>query len=224
MKNYISKTAKNLISYLKFKINLVVKIFRILFSRFYLRIFAVGLNVPKWHLNATFEARVYKNEVIKLCNKYKTNNVIEVGCGVGEILCRLDAPFKYGLDLNRDTLKLCRRLNKKIEVIHTDIMQNNVDLIEIMQSINKDQTILIVMVNWLHEYSEIAVTNMLNSIFSIDRKIILIADIYERKELSKISNNKIVHKFEEIKNINSFRRFKNIDKVRDIAIISNINI
>ena len=93
-----------------------------------------------------------------------------------------------------------------------------------MQSIDKDQPILLIMVNWLHEYSEIDVKNMLNSIFSIDRKIILITDIYARKELSRISDNKIVHKFEEIKNTISFRRFKNIDKVRDLAIISNTKI
>ena len=85
----------------------------------------MGLKVPHWHLNATFESRVYKSKVIRISNMYKTNFVIEIGCGIGEILGRLNASQKYGIDINIDTLRLCKRLNKDIKTIHNDIMTNN---------------------------------------------------------------------------------------------------
>ena len=56
-----------------------------------MRILSFGLKVPKWHLNATFESRDYKKKVIKISNMYKTNFAIEIGCGIGEILGRLNA-------------------------------------------------------------------------------------------------------------------------------------
>ena len=40
-------------------------------------------------------------------------------------------------------------------------MSNNKKILEIINSIEKDETILIIMVNWLHEYSEIKVKDMI---------------------------------------------------------------
>ncbi len=207
---------------LKFKVFL--KFIKIIFSRVFLRFCSIGLKVPKWHLNATFESRAYKSQVIKISNMYKTNYVIEVGCGIGEILSRLNAPYKYGLDINMDTLLLCKRINKNIKTIQSDIIKNNRQILEIINSIEKDEFILIIMVNWLHEYSENKVKNMFEKILSINRKIIVIADIYQRKEFSKISHNKIVHKFDNINNKIFYKRINNIDKVRDLVILSNIDI
>ena len=224
MRDFILKTK---VSYSKFNVLRLKKFFKltkIIFSRIFLRILSLGLNVPKWHLNATFESRDYKRKVIKISNIYKTNFVIEIGCGIGEILGRLNASQKYGFDINKDTLILCKRLNKNIKTIHNDIMNNNQKIFEIINSSEKEETILIIMVNWLHEYSEIKVKDMMESILSIKRNIIIIADIYQRKEYSRIPQNKILHKFKDIKNINFYKKIDNIDKVRDLAIISNKDI
>jgi len=204
------------------KLKFCFKFLKIIFSRIVLRIFSIGLKVPKWHLNATFEAREYKSQVIKIANMYDSNYVIEVGCGVGEILSRLNASQKYGLDINMDTLLLCKRLNNNIKIIQTDIIKNNIKIIEILNSIEQDETILIIMVNWLHQYSENQVKDMLEKILFLNRKIIVIADIYQRKEFSRISHNKIVHKFDNINNNIFYKRFENIDKVRDLVILSNM--
>ena len=40
-------------------------------------------------------------------------------------------------------------------------MKNNQKILEIINSSKKDETILIIMVNWLHEYSEIKVKDMM---------------------------------------------------------------
>ena len=221
MRDFISKI---MFRYLKFNVlKKIFKVTKIIFSRIVLRILSLGLKVPKWHLNATFESRDYKREVIKISNMYKTNFAIEIGCGIGEIIGRLNASQKYGFDINKDTLILCKRLNKNIKTIHNDIMSNNKKLLEIINSSKKDETILIIMVNWLHEYSEIKVKDMMESILSIKRNIIIIADIYQRKEFSRIPQNKILHKFKDIKNINFYKKVDNIDKVRDLAILSNKN-
>ena len=207
-----------------FKFKNFFKLIKVIFSRIILRIFSFGLKVPKWHLNATFESRHYKSKVIKISNMYKTNFAIEIGCGIGEILGRLNASYKYGLDIDLDTLLLCKRLYKDIKTIQNDIMKNYQKILEIINSIEKDETILIIMVNWLHEYSESKVNNLVENIFSLDRKIIIITDIYQRKEFSNIPDNKIVHKFEDIKNNIFFKKVENLDEVRDLAILSNRDI
>ncbi len=190
-------------------------------SRLILRIFSLGLKVPQWHLNATFESRDYKSKVVRISNMYKTNFAIEIGCGIGEILGRLNAPQKYGIDININTLLLCKRLNKNIKTIHNDIMNNNQKIFDLINSIEKNETILIIMVNWLHEYSESKVNNLVENLLSLNRNIIIIADIYQRKERSRIPRNKILHKFKDLKNINFYKKVNNIDEVRDLAIISN---
>ena len=207
---------------LKFK--KIPKLIRIIFSRVILRIFSFGLRVPKWHLNATFESREYKKKVIKISNIYKTNIAIEIGCGIGEILGRLNSSQKYGLDIDMDTLILCKRLYKDIKTIHVDVMKNYQDILEIITSIGKEETILIIMVNWLHEYPESKVTNFVEKILSLNRKIIIITDIYQRKEFSKIPENKTIHNFNDIKNNIFFKKVENLDKVRDLAILSNKDI
>ncbi len=224
MKNNLKKFILNFIltNYKIYKFS--IKVIKIIFSRIYLRIFSIGLKVPKWHLNATYESRAYKNQVIKICNKYATNYVIEIGCGIGEIISRLNASKKYGLDINNEALIMCKRLDKNIKTIQLDIMKNNNKLKKIINSIPIGEHILLIMVNWLHQYSEKEVSNMLNSILCINRKIIIIADIYERKELSKISHNKVVHEFKNIKNKFPYKRINKIDEVRDLAIFSNCDI
>ena len=221
MRDFILKIKFRFTKYNVLRLKKIFKLTRIIFSRIVLRVLSFGLKVPNWHLNATFESRDYKRKVIKISNMYKTNFVIEIGCGIGEILGRLNASQKYGFDINKDTLILCKRLNKNIKTIHNDIMSNNQKILEIINSSEKDETILIIMVNWLHEYSEIKVKKMLESILSIKRNIIVIADIYQRVEYSRIPQNKIVHKFKDIKNINFYKKIDNIDKVRDLAILSN---
>lgn len=206
------------------KLKNFLKFSKIIFSRIFLRIFSLDLKVPKWHLNATFESRDYKSKVIKISNIYKTNFAIEIGCGIGEILGRLNASQKYGLDINKDSLLLCKRLYKDIKTIHNDVMKNNQYILEIINSIAKDEIILIIMVNWLHEYSESKVCNLVENILSLNRKIIIIADIYERKEFSNIPENKIVHNFKNIKKNIFFKKVENLDEVRDLAILSNKNI
>ena len=116
------------------------------------------------------------------------------------------------------------KTSKDIKTIHTDVMKNNQNILEIINSIEKDEAILIIMVNWLHEYPQSKVTNLVEKILSLNRKIIIIMDIYQRKEFSKIPENKIVHKFKDIKNNIFFKKVENLDKVRDLVIFSNKNI
>ena len=213
--NFIAFILNNL----KFK--KFLKLIKTIFSRLIVRTFSLGLKVPKWHLNATFQSRDYKSKVVRISNMFRTNFAIEIGCGIGEILGRLNASQKYGIDINIDTLVLCKRLNKNIKTIHNDIMKNNQKIFELINSIEKNETILILMVNWLHEYSENKVNNLVENLLSLNRNIIIVADIYQRKELSRKPKNKIVHKFKDLKNINFYKKVTDIDEVRDLAILSN---
>ena len=68
------------------------KLIKALISRIYLRILSIDLDIPRWHLNATYYVREYKDKVINICNYFNsdTEYVIEIGCGLGELVSRVN--------------------------------------------------------------------------------------------------------------------------------------
>ena len=65
-----------------------LRILKVIISRIYIRILSKDLNVPNWHLNATFFAREYKSKVIKIYQIFSTDidQVIEIGCVAFKVL------------------------------------------------------------------------------------------------------------------------------------------
>lgn len=70
----------------------------------------------KWHM-APVEARPYGMEVIKWCNRIlvkdqdlKRKTIVEIGCGLGDILAKIDAPKenKTGYDIDKKVIRAAR--------------------------------------------------------------------------------------------------------------------
>ena len=64
------------------------------------------MDIPKWHLNATYYVREYKGKVINICNFFKSDveYVIEIGCGLGELISRVNINNKIGIDIDKNVL------------------------------------------------------------------------------------------------------------------------
>ena len=61
-----------------------------------------GINIDPWHLKGTFYCRKYKIKTLEIINKIKPNYYIDIGCGIGEILNRveLSSKNKFGFDID----------------------------------------------------------------------------------------------------------------------------
>lgn len=101
----------------------------------------------KWHLS-TYQERFYAKSIVKYINiktRNQRNNIVEIGCGLGDITRRIRIKKKLGLDEDEKVLKAARlisclqgKFNIKYEVFvfPTSSFDGLYDVI--------------VMVNWIH--------------------------------------------------------------------------
>ena len=183
----------------------------------------LGLDVPTWHLNATFYTREYKKKVVKIYKNFnnKLDNVIEVGCGCGELISRLDNCKKLGIDIDKNVLKLCKRLHPALETSCIDIISDFNIFENYINEIDTESEIFIIMINWLHMYSSEEAKFLIKKILSIKKNIVILLDIYSRSQFSKISENKIQHNFNDLKEIKWAVNLELIDEVRDFNLLGN---
>jgi SAM-dependent methyltransferase len=66
-----------------------------------------------WHANAPYACRPYKKSVIDLANSLHPTTVVEVGCGLGDIVSRIQAENRYGLDLDARVIRAARFLHPR---------------------------------------------------------------------------------------------------------------
>ena len=64
----------------------VIRIFRCIITRYYLRFLFVFNKIDKWHFRANYYCRPYKKNIIDIVNIINPDIVVEIGCGIGDIL------------------------------------------------------------------------------------------------------------------------------------------
>ena len=95
---------------------------RISIDRVYLRALARIYKFNAWHVEAPTSARGYRNTVADLVNRLSPTTVVEVGCGLGYILSRIDAVQRFGYDVDKGVINAARFIHgKKITFVHGDL-------------------------------------------------------------------------------------------------------
>jgi SAM-dependent methyltransferase len=84
----------------------------------------------EWHLSS-YRFRPYAKAIVEHANKRdKRDSVLEIGCGLGSIIRRLDYKIKLGLDNNNDVLSAARLIGKFINHAKTKISYEYFDITE----------------------------------------------------------------------------------------------
>jgi len=100
-----------------------------------------------WHATAPFACREYKMTTAKLATSLKPHSVVDIGCGLGEVLAHIAAPSRYGLDVDRGVIRAARLLHgRRIVFATASIFQPS----EIGQALPREPVDLVIMTNWLH--------------------------------------------------------------------------
>ena len=92
----------------------ISNLFKCFYWRFKLKVLAYksGLALDPWHIKSNIYCRPYKRRVIKVANSLNPNCVIEIGCGLGEIISRVKAQYRVGIDIDKTCIYLANKLNK----------------------------------------------------------------------------------------------------------------
>jgi SAM-dependent methyltransferase len=111
-----------------------------------------------WHINA-YSSKPYAQAIVTHLNKRTTKgSVLEIGCGLGDILRRLEFKKKMGFDREQEVLNAAVFVSKihnvgggSVEYTCFDLLQNDIDGV----------FDVVIMVNWIHEIP----TDILAAIF-----------------------------------------------------------
>jgi len=92
----------------------IPNVFKCFYWRFKLKALAYkrGLALDLWHIRHNIYCRPYKRRVIEVANSLNPNSVIEIGCGLGEIISRVKAQYRVGVDMDKACIYLANKLNK----------------------------------------------------------------------------------------------------------------
>lgn len=177
------------------------------------RFLAYRFGFDGWHASAPFECRPYKQEVVDLANSVHPNCVLEIGCGLGEIVSRVDSRFRIGVDADAKVLAAARYLygaSCKFIVGSLGDTQN------VEESVG-DGADLVVLVNWPHgvEWSELR------------RQILKLVDLFRVSYLlvdginASASGYKYHHSETEFADVGRVMRIvPSSDKIRTLYLIS----
>ena len=68
----------------------------------------------KWHIAENFYRRPYKLIAVNLANSLDIDNAVEVGCGLGEIISRVNATVRVGIDNEKAVITAASKIYKGV--------------------------------------------------------------------------------------------------------------
>jgi hypothetical protein len=121
-----------------------------------------------WHASAPYSCRPYKELVVGLANALQPSIVVEVGCGLGDIISRVKAVDRFGIDADLRVIRAARFLHcGRGFWLHDD---GNC----IQRVVSQERTIdCLIMVNWIHCLSPEHLSELLLPLLPRTRYLIL---------------------------------------------------
>ncbi len=110
----------------------------------------------KWHVRGNYYCRSYKSNIIDFLNKYEFENVVEVGCGLGDILSRVKSKYKLGIDSDINVIKAASFLHSGVDF--------KIDSFENLCIDNLVSCDLLILINWIHNLDPITLENKIISL------------------------------------------------------------
>jgi 2-polyprenyl-3-methyl-5-hydroxy-6-metoxy-1,4-benzoquinol methylase len=115
----------------------------------------------KWHISPSSN-RIYPSAIIKFIKGlYPLNSICEIGCGLGDIISKLDGQYLLGLDHDENVLRAASYMHKKSQNIEFKRFEFSTSVLE-------GQFDLIIAVNWLHGMDESSVKSFFIKYFNVN--------------------------------------------------------
>ena len=120
-----------------------------------------------WHAQSPTSARPYRQGVADLVNNVAPQVVVEVGCGLGAILARVNAAHRFGYDVDPGVIRAARLIRSRSIIFaeggFDQVSQPHIDVL--------------IAVNWPHDFPANQMQRWLEPLFSrIDYLLVDIID------------------------------------------------
>ena len=148
-----------------------------LYSR---RLLQLLFGFDRWHVS-TFRERKYAVDIVEHLNRCENiagQKVVEIGCGLGDIIRRIKSPTKEGLDYD---LKVCRAA-----IFIGRIVRDNTKYYQFRFPDNSLTSVydIIIMVNWIHHIEPDVLKSQIETLFQNNLNSqgkILIDTVFDRQ-------------------------------------------
>ena len=177
-----------------------------------------GLIIDPWHLKGTFYCRKYKIKTLEIIKKIKPNYYIDIGCGIGEILNKveLSSEKKFGFDIDERLVPAIKKI--KGDFNFSSNKKKFYDLLK--EKINgQNNKIIVTLLGFSHKISDKELFIYLNELRLILGPYILITDsVNDKSKEYKYSHKSFLDKQKKI-----IKYFKKIDQIRSLYCISFVD-
>jgi SAM-dependent methyltransferase len=134
-------------------------------ARLWLSFLRLLFRFGAWHASAPYSCRAYKKMVVELANALHPAVAVEVGCGLGDIISRVKAVERVGIDLDANVIRAARFLHWRGRWIQGDSSR--------VLQLQQRRIDCLIMVNWIHCLSPDELAALLLPLLPITRYLIL---------------------------------------------------
>ena len=191
--------------------NIFLKILCLL-QRLYLRLKLRGHTIDKWHLNGTFYCRKYKLKTLEIINDLSPTLYIDIGCGLGEILSRVNKNIYYKIGYDKDIN--ITQINKEINSNKFKYFAKKKNLINYIKNLNisQEELKIITMLNFAHNVSPKELKSMLLYYYQkIGKYTLIIDNIFSKESLYKYNHHDFLINHDGLK-----KYFFKVDNLRSL--------
>ena len=159
--------------------------------RLYFFLLCLIFKFNKWHFRSTYYCSPYKKSVVDIINKNisKSDIVVEVGCGIGEIIRRINCRTRIGIDRCVNVINAAKFYNRK----------ENINFISgSFNSINStfDHILLL---NFTHEIPENKLIRILKAMISKHNPKTIFIDSYHNHYFKHLRHHDFIKIFRHFK-------------------------
>jgi ubiquinone/menaquinone biosynthesis C-methylase UbiE len=123
-----------------------------------------------WHILNIYENRTYKQVIVRRVNELRPRIAVEVGCGLGEIISKIDTKVRIGIDIDKNAIRAARLLNWRR---NTRFLCGSLDDV---RELPCDEIDALIMINWLHEIPEEQIVGDISRLLQKKQISYLVAD------------------------------------------------
>jgi hypothetical protein len=202
---------------------LAKKIGSIGFSRSLGAIYEVGRNkilhliygFDPWHITGTFHGRPYKADVVRLCESVPHDCVVEIGVGLGDILGRVHAAKRVGIDREAAVLSAAKYcVNESVSFAVADFAKPD-ELITALKTNAVSSVDVLILVNWIHM---IEMDVIAQSLSHVSREI-PIKHIVMDTIRAGTPGYRFTHSQDDLRRLGDIKKVIAADDVRDLVIV-----
>lgn len=173
------------------------------------------LQIDPWHLSGTFYCRAYKIKTLEIINSIKPNYYIDIGCGIGEILNKVDIKNsnKFGFDIDKNLGIAIKKANHSFYFSSDkkkffDHLKANIE--------GENNKIIVSLLGFSHRITEKNLLEYLSTLNKILGPYILITDsVFDESKEYKYSHKSFLDKQEHI-----IEYIEKVDQIRSLYCIS----